>query len=154
MDRQLSPEEIRDLLAAYSLDAVDDDERAAVDAYLARVPEARDEVAELQSAASMLAHVGGPPPAGVWERLEALIAETPTPARAVPPIGRLGTPRREPDAWQHGRWQWLAAAAAVGRARVRAVCGSPNAAVIPPDPTTPLRSHDRRRRSRVPAMPS
>ena len=43
MDRELTPEEIADLLPAYALDAVDDDERAAIDEYLARTPEARDD---------------------------------------------------------------------------------------------------------------
>ena len=78
MDRELTPEEIAELLPAYALDAVDDDERAA-DRRVPRrrIPTQRDAVADLQVTASMLAHTGGPPPDGVWERLESIIATTP-----------------------------------------------------------------------------
>ena len=47
MDRQLSPEEIQDLLAAYAIDAVDDDERREIDEYLAGDPDTA-EVSGLQ----------------------------------------------------------------------------------------------------------
>ncbi len=80
MDRELTPEEIVELLPAYALDAVDDDERAEIDAYLTGHPDARDDVAEFQVAASLLAHAGGPPPEGVWERLESIITDSPTSA--------------------------------------------------------------------------
>jgi anti-sigma-K factor RskA len=109
MDRQLSPEEIKDLLAAYAIDAVDDDERRQIDEYLAHDADARAEVSGLQRSASYLAHTGGPPPPGVWERLEAVIQETarpdaPAPPRLVPNVRRARAPRR---------WQWVAAAASV-----------------------------------------
>ena len=94
MDRELTPEEIAELLPAYALDAVDDDERAAIDAYLTSHPEERDALADLQVTASMLAHTGGPPPDGVWERLESIIATTPPPQRIVPPT--VLTPRSAP----------------------------------------------------------
>jgi hypothetical protein len=115
MDRELTPEEIAELLPAYALDAVDDDERDAVDTYLAQHPEARDEVADFQVAASMLAHAGGPPPEGVWERLESIITDSPPPLRVVPPPDVIHAPqpatklRSQPDR----RWRYLAAAAVV-----------------------------------------
>ena len=127
MDHELTPDEIAELLPAYALDAVDDDERALVDEYLATHPEARDDVAEFQIAASMLAHAGGPPPEGVWEKLESIIADSPPPLRAVPspdlpqaglplaerqadviPLARPTAPRRDDR-----RWRYVAAAAAV-----------------------------------------
>jgi hypothetical protein len=113
MDRELTPEEITELLPAYALDAVDDDERAAIEAYLETRPAERDAVADLQVTASMLAHAGGPPPDGVWERLESIIATTPPPERLVPPT--VLTPRSAPvsTARVDRRWRWLAAAAAV-----------------------------------------
>ena len=109
MDRELSPEEIQDLLAAYAIDAVDDDERRVIDEYLAHDPDARAEVNGLQHSASYLAHTGGPPPPGVWERLESAIqestrADVPAPPRLVPNARRARGPRR---------WQWVAAAASV-----------------------------------------
>jgi hypothetical protein len=114
MDRELTPDEIAELLPSYALDAVDDDERYAIDAYLAAHPDARDTVADLQVAASMLAHAGGPPPEGVWERLETIIASTPPPRRLAPPT--VLTPRSAPardTSRVDRRWRWLAAAAAV-----------------------------------------
>ncbi len=116
MDRELTPDEITELLPAYALDAVDDDERVAIDAYLDAHPDQRDAVAELQVAASMLAHTGGPPPEGVWERLESLIStESPAPLQLVPQP-TAPTPRpapASPTARPDRRWRWLAAAAAV-----------------------------------------
>jgi hypothetical protein len=113
MDRELTPEEIAELLPAYALDAVDDDERALIEAYLERTPEARDAAAELQVAASLLAHAGGPPPTGVWERLESAISASPPPRRAVPPPDVFASRRAAAVERPSRRWQWLAAAAAV-----------------------------------------
>ncbi len=127
MDHELTPEEIAELLPAYALDAIDDDERALVDEYLAVHPEARDDVAEFQIAASMLAHAGGPPPEGVWEKLESIIADSPPLGVVSPPDlppadlpqdeVRHGTviPLTRPPAARHDdrRWRYVAAAAAV-----------------------------------------
>jgi hypothetical protein len=114
MDRELTPDEIAELLPAYALDAVDDDERAAIDAYLATHPEEHGEVADFQVTASMLAHTGGPPPDGVWERLESIIATTPPPPRIVPPTVLTPRSTAAPErAHPERRWRWLAAAAAV-----------------------------------------
>jgi hypothetical protein len=114
MDRALTPEEIAELLPAYALNAVDDDERAAIEAHLASHPEDNEAVAELQVTASMLAHTGGPPPDGVWERLESIIATTPQPERIVPPtVLRPRTAASPERSRPDRRWQWLAAAAAV-----------------------------------------
>ena len=109
MDRELSPEEIHDLLAAYAIDAVDDDERRVIDEYLAHDPDARAEVNGLQHSASYLAHTGGPPPPGVWERLESTIQES---TRADAPSPPRLVPNARPDRTAR-RWQWVAAAAAV-----------------------------------------
>lgn len=110
MDRELSPAELEDLLAAYAIDAVDDEERRAIEDHLAHDPDARAHVNALQHAASFLAHSGGPPPPGVWERLEATIEESqphdaPAPPRLVPAARRVPRPNRV--------WQWVAVAASV-----------------------------------------
>jgi anti-sigma-K factor RskA len=109
MDHELTPEELEGLLPAYALDAVDDDERVAIEARLERDPDARAEATAFQRAASLLGHTGGPPPRAVWERLEAAISATrPDLARTAPPIpiGRARSRRSR-------RVGWLAAAAAV-----------------------------------------
>jgi Anti-sigma-K factor rskA len=113
MDRELTPEEITELLPAYALDALDDDERALVEAYLASNAAARDEVDEFRVAASMLAHAGGPPPEGVWERLESAMTETASPQRTTTPPDMLSARREAAPPRPDRRWQWLAAAAAV-----------------------------------------
>jgi Anti-sigma-K factor rskA len=113
MDRELTPEEITELLPAYALDALDDDERALVEAYLASDAAARDEVDEFRVAASMLAHAGGPPPEGVWERLESAITETASPQPTMAPPDMLSARREAAPPRPDRRWQWLAAAAVV-----------------------------------------
>jgi Anti-sigma-K factor rskA len=114
MDRELTPDEIMELLPSYALDAVDDDERAAIDLYLEQTPEARAQVAELQVAASMLAQSGGPPPEGVWERLETAISTRLPALPSKPPPDVLGARRAEPRPPRADhRWQWFAVAAAV-----------------------------------------
>jgi len=47
MARQLTPEELEALLGAYALGAVDDEERAQVEAYVAEHPPAAEELEQL-----------------------------------------------------------------------------------------------------------
>jgi anti-sigma-K factor RskA len=66
------------LLGAYALDALDEDERARVDAYLAPNEAARDEVDELLESAASLAlapvdDVSAPPE--LWERISAHLGD-------------------------------------------------------------------------------
>jgi anti-sigma-K factor RskA len=112
MDRDLSREEIQDLLAAYSIDAVDDDERRSVEEYLATDVDARGDVIGLQHAASYLAHSGGPPPPGVWERLEAAIQEVPGQQGDAPAPPRL-VPLARAKPRTDRRWQVVAVAASI-----------------------------------------
>jgi anti-sigma factor RsiW len=113
MDRELTPAELEELLPAYALDALDDDERQAVDAHLASDPDARAEVASLQRAASFLAHTGGAPPTGVWEKLEAAIRANPGPSGEVPPPRLLPRAAAPAASRPSRRWQWVAAAAVI-----------------------------------------
>jgi anti-sigma-K factor RskA len=73
--RELSRRELDELLGAYALDAVDDDEREQVEAYLDRTPEARSLVAEYRETAALLAHSGTEAPPGLWERIEQTLDE-------------------------------------------------------------------------------
>jgi hypothetical protein len=118
----MTHDEIADLLGAYALDAVDADERAAVEAHLATCARCRAEVAEHREVASLLAHEGGDAPDGLWSRIAGSLEAPPPELRlqAVPP-GR--SVRSEPPApvadlasrRQVPRWATaaLAAAAAV-----------------------------------------
>jgi len=75
--RELTPAELDELLGAYALDAVDADERAQVEAYVARTPAAAAVVSELQETAALLAHVGREVPDGLWSRIEGVLGEEP-----------------------------------------------------------------------------
>lgn len=78
MARELTPVELGDLLGAYALDALDDDERTQVEDYLDREPAARDEVADLREVAALLGSSGAPaPPEGLWDRIEAALEADP-----------------------------------------------------------------------------
>jgi len=85
------PSEIEELFGVYALDALDADERAAVETYLERSDAARAEVAGLQEVAALLGNSGDAAPDGLWGRIElALAAEPP---RLVLPLDRARTER-------------------------------------------------------------
>jgi anti-sigma-K factor RskA len=118
MDPELSAQEIEDLLAAYAIDAVDDDERVVVEQYVASHPEADAEVQAFRHAAAMLAYTGGPVPDGVWDSLAPALAErrrrVEAAAGVVPLPSRRPQSEPKPDsptAPGAHRMRWLAAAA-------------------------------------------
>lgn len=82
-------DDMDELLGAYALDAVGDDERCEIEQYLLVNPRARAEVAEHREVATMLAWSGAPAPEGVWSRIvdaleEAAPAPGPELARVLP----------------------------------------------------------------------
>jgi len=81
--------ELDDLLGAYALDAVSDDERRAVEQYLHVSPRARHEVAEHREVATMLAWSGMSAPDGLWDRIAANL-DTAT-DEAPRPTGQLAS---------------------------------------------------------------
>lgn len=93
----MTHEEIRELLAAYALDAVDAPERAAVEEHLATCPRCRAEVHDHRETAALLAHSGGAAPEGVWQRIADSLDEPPPGLRLAPvdaPVNAPGTPER------------------------------------------------------------
>jgi anti-sigma-K factor RskA len=70
-----SDDELDELLGAYALDAVDDDERREIEEYLARSPRARDEVRLHRETATLLAYGGAPAPEGLWDRIAGALDE-------------------------------------------------------------------------------
>lgn len=77
MSDQLTHRQIEELLGAFALDAVDDDERDLVEAHLAGCPRCRAEVAAHRETAALLAHTGTRAPEGVWDRIAESIEEAP-----------------------------------------------------------------------------
>jgi anti-sigma-K factor RskA len=82
----MSEEERRldELLGAYALDAVSDEERREVEQYLLLDPRARKEVEDHREVATMLAWSGVSAPDGLWERIAEKLDDT-----APPPSGEL-----------------------------------------------------------------
>jgi anti-sigma-K factor RskA len=72
---RLTHRQIQDLLGAYALDAVDPDEGEVVELHLRECPRCRAEVEDHRETAAMLAHVGAPAPAGVWNKIAAQLEE-------------------------------------------------------------------------------
>jgi anti-sigma-K factor RskA len=73
--------EIESLLGAYALDAVDEDERAEVEAHLATCPRCRAEVAAHREVAALMANSAIAAPDGLWDRIaEELSPELPASA--------------------------------------------------------------------------
>jgi anti-sigma-K factor RskA len=109
------PYELDELLGAYALDAVDDDERRRVEEHLALDPRAAREVQEHREVATMLAFTGMDAPAGVWDRIASELDErAPAPGRElarVLPIDRAA--RRGRRLRSMGTWLAVTAAAAV-----------------------------------------
>jgi anti-sigma factor RsiW len=92
MSRDLSHAELRELLGAFALDAVDQDEREAVERHLAECRPCRTEVAEHRDVAAFLAAGWSPAPDGVWDRIAGALEESP-PAMRVPPVVSLDEER-------------------------------------------------------------
>ena len=103
---------LNELLGAYALDAIDEDERRAVDEYLRVSPTAAAEVREHREVASMLAWNAAPAPAGLWEKIVgSLEGEAPAPSGELARVLPLPSRRRR-IAITAGLWVASAAAAA------------------------------------------
>jgi hypothetical protein len=95
MDRELSHEELQELTGAYALDAVEPDEREAMELHLLECPRCRAEVAEYREVAAFLAHNGYTAPEGLWDRIAGALEEAPPPLDLAPVVA-LPQPRRSP----------------------------------------------------------
>lgn len=98
-DREGGHSDVEELLGAYALDAVDDDERRLVEGYLATNPRARAEVQQHREVATMLAFTGAPAPPGLWDRIAASIEGQPP--QPGPELARVlpMAPRRRRSLW-------------------------------------------------------
>jgi len=106
----LQHNEIRELLGAFALDAVEPDEAAVIDVHLTTCPRCRDEVREHREVAALLAYTGTTAPKGMWDRLAATLESAP-PAAAAPSLG-LGNQAGGRAAGRRRRGSRIAAAVA------------------------------------------
>jgi len=86
MERELTHDEVAELLGAYALDAVEADERDAVDRHLNECPRCRAEVADHRTVASFLGSAGGRAPDSLWDRIAASLEEAPPELRLAPVV--------------------------------------------------------------------
>lgn len=99
---------VEELLGAYALDALDEDERLLVDRHLSDCASCRQEIADHREVAALLAGTPIPPPDRVWSAILAEIAP-PAPTEQLAPVVPLRS--------REGRFnilstRWLAGAAA------------------------------------------
>jgi anti-sigma-K factor RskA len=78
-----TPDEVRDLLGAYALGALDPEERAQVDALLLSDATARTELHELEQAAAWLGHASLRPPTSAWDAIQAEVQRDLTPGTSA-----------------------------------------------------------------------
>ena len=105
--------EMQDLVAAYALDAVDDDEREAAEQHLATCPRCRAELAAHQETAALLAFSGGQAPDEVWDRIAEAAAEPGGGGSGARPVLSFVSGGRRRVAYWAGAALGTAAAAAV-----------------------------------------
>jgi anti-sigma-K factor RskA len=94
--------EIESLLGAYALDAVDDGERAEIEAHLATCPRCRAEVAAHREVTALLANSGVSAPDGLWDRIAhglspELPASAPGPAELLAQLPKRDRSMRRPS---------------------------------------------------------
>jgi anti-sigma-K factor RskA len=94
MESDLSHEELVGLLGAFALDAVDPSEAAAVRAHLLLCPRCRDEVAQHQQTAAMLASTGSEAPTDLWAGIASRLEAPNTTEQAFPRLDRAGRTAR------------------------------------------------------------
>lgn len=78
----MTHDEIRDLLGAFALDAVEPDEALIVEEHLETCPSCRAAVANERQVAAALVERRLPPP-GLWDRIASQLTEVPPPLRLV-----------------------------------------------------------------------
>ena len=119
----LTHDEIQELLGAYALDAVDDEERDVVELHLRECPRCRAEVAEHREVAALLAHGGTAAPDGVWDRIVAALDDS-APRMRIEIEGQDGTvvplhrPPAAPPAHTASPWAGRVRVAVLGAAAV------------------------------------
>lgn len=95
MARQLTPDELRGLLGAHALDALERDERAQVERLLLNDPDARAELHALQLGAAWLRRSTLRPPRAVWDRIAAEVRHDVSASVVAERIRRRAERRRQ-----------------------------------------------------------
>lgn len=86
MGRELNHPEAVELLGAYALDALEADERAAVERHALHCPSCTAEIVDHREVAGLLTPGWAKPPPGVWEKIAASLEDVPPPLDLAPVI--------------------------------------------------------------------
>ena len=102
MDRELTRAELDELLPLFALDALDGEEHAQVERYVARDEAARAEVQSLREAVALLPPADVHAPATLWSNIQNSLGEPAEPAaapllRVVPGPAAAAPTRRRPE---------------------------------------------------------
>lgn len=120
MGRELTHAELQELLGAYSLDAVDEAERHAVEDHLETCRQCRAEVSEHREVAAFMGAGWMPAPDGIWDRIAGSLEETPP---AMRPVVSIDEARERRERRRRSLTGPMRAVAAVGVAAVVALVG-------------------------------
>ena len=125
MGRELSHEDVADLLGAYALDALEPAELQAVDRHVQGCPACLAEVAQHREVAGLLTPGWGAPPPGVWDKIAAALEESPPPLDLAPVLAMKpgGSARRAGKPSRRTLGAGIAAMVAVAAAAVFGVLG-------------------------------
>ena len=116
----ISHEIASELLGAYALDAVAEEEAALVAAHVAECPRCTAELAEHREVAGMLGNMGGDAPRELWERIASQATRPATAPVTTPPLApaSLGGTSRRHRRQGARRAPWLAVGALAAAAAV------------------------------------
>ncbi len=114
MKRRLDHAEAQDLLGAYALDAIDDDERESIEQHLAECPACRGEVDAHLEAAALMGQGAAQPPDELWQRISGAL-------HRPKPAARPSFSERLSARWSARSRSGLALRVAAGAAAVAAV---------------------------------
>ncbi len=122
MGRELNHNELRELLGAFALDAVDDDERQAVERHLVECRPCRVEMSEHREVAGLMASGWAPAPEGVWQKIASALEEAP-PAMRLPQVVSLDAERERRRSSRAGPLRVAVAVSAAAAVAVVAFLG-------------------------------
>jgi anti-sigma-K factor RskA len=108
----LDHDEVSELLATYSLDALPPEEAALVEQHLSDCPRCRAELASLREVAGLLAGSATSPPERLWDRIASELTSPASSPPEPPTLRPIGSGRR-PRAWRAAAVGLVAAILAV-----------------------------------------
>lgn len=106
--------EAEELIGAYALDAVSDEEAAAIEAHLESCPRCAGELDSYRAAAAMIGNVGAAVPEGLWDKISSeLTTPESSPVRRDVVVPIRSAPRSTINLWRGAAVALTLAAAAV-----------------------------------------